>query len=322
MSGSTDSEAYRQLADVYAITLIVPAAYANRPLGDMVCAVLGSVLSAELFAHGGVWIGRQRVQDASMPVSAGSEIRLRRPQSGAYASVTVTAEDICYEDAWLIVVNKRAGWYTGQTPWDIGGNVLVGVEQMLTMRDGSAPRLHLAHQLDRDTSGVLLLTKDGAANGPLQKAFASGQIDKTYLAICQGEPATDAFEIHSGHGRARGGCWRLYALEQVGQELPGGKRIRTADTLFQVTQRMGDCTLIQAMPRTGRTHQIRLHLAGCGLPLLGDTRYGGPLEFRGQMLPGHLLHAARMRLRHPLTGRSLELETPLPEHMAGIVGVG
>ncbi len=310
----------RDLTCLHAITLTVPAEFAGQSLIHLVQAAVGAEIAGELFAHGGVWLGRQRVPNPDMPAPAGAQVRLRRPPDGCYTRLTLTPDDICYEDAWLLALNKRLGWYTGPTPWDTAGNMRTALHCMLTMRDGTEPRLHLAHQLDRDTSGVLLCTRDPRANAPLQKAFANHMVTKTYIGICQNEPVEETVEMRTGHGRARGGCWRLYPLEQVGMALPGGGHVRLAHTTFQVVQRLGDCTVIHAFPHTGRTHQIRLHLARWSHPLLGDTRYGGPLEFRNRMLPGHLLHAARLALRHPITGQPLEIQATLPELFTAITG--
>jgi len=308
------------LSHIHAITLTVPAEFAGQPLMHLVQAAVGVEIAGELFAHGGVWLERRRLLDPDMPAPIGAQVRLRRPPDGCYNTLTITPDDICYEDAWLLALNKRLGWYTGPTPWDTEGNMRVALHRMLTARDGVEPRLHLAHQLDRDTSGVLLCTLDPRANAPLQRAFADHTVDKTYSGICRGEPSEETYEMRTGHGRARGGCWRLYPLEQAGTELPGGGRVRLAHTTFQVAQRLGDCAVIRAFPHTGRTHQIRLHLARWGHPLLGDTRYGGPLEFRNRMLPGHLLHAARLALRHPITGQPLEIHAPLPDLFTAIIG--
>lgn len=298
------------------ITLPITASYAGRAIASIVHELLGTAALEQLLAHGGIWLDQQRVQDATRPAPAGALLRLHRPPDGQYATVAITATDICYEDEWLLALNKRAGWYTSATPWDTLGNVRAALTHMLTLRDGVPPRLHLAHQLDRDTSGVLLCTKDPRANAPLQAAFASGTVDKTYLCVCVGEPADTVFEMRTGHGRSHGGRWRLYDQEQVGQELPTGGRVQLAHTLFQVVQRLGDYAIIYAHPYTGRTHQIRLHLAARGHPLLGDTRYGGPEIFRHQVLTAHLLHAVRLRLAHPITGQPLDLQAAIPAHFS------
>lgn len=314
MTDNNDRSATIDAQSTARITLPIAASYAGRTIASLVQELLGREILEQLLAHGGVWLDRQRVQDATLPTPAGAVLRLHRPPDGQYASVTITAADICYEDEWLLALNKRAGWYTGATPWDTQGNVQAALTHMLTLRDGMPPRLHLAHQLDRHTSGVLLCTKDPHANAPLQAAFANGAVEKTYLGVCVGEPRNTVFEMRTGHGRSQGGRWRLYDQEQVGQALPTGGRVQLAHTHFQVTQRLGDYAIIYARPRTGRTHQIRLHLAACGHPLLGDTRYGGPDVFRHQALTAHLLHAARLRLSHPITGQPLDLQAAIPAH--------
>jgi 23S rRNA pseudouridine1911/1915/1917 synthase len=272
-----------------------------------------------LLERGGVWVDYRRVVDPIMLVDPASLVELRRPPGNVYAELELSAGDIAYEDQWLLAVDKRSGWYAGATPWDLRGNVLDAARRYLLARDGMAYPMHLAHQLDRDTSGVLLLSKDAAANGPLQKAFAGGAIHKRYLALCSGVPPIEG-EIRTGHGRAAAGRWRLYTLEEIGQELPnGGGRVKLAHTSYRLLQPLPEAALIEATLHTGRTHQIRLQLAHIGHPLLGDTRYGGPGEYQGQTLNGHLLHAEQLAFTHPLTREPLTITSPLPEPMRSIV---
>jgi 23S rRNA pseudouridine1911/1915/1917 synthase len=198
------------------------------------------------------------------------------------------------------------------------GNALAAAGRYLERRDGAAPPLHLAHQLDRDTTGLLLISKSARANGPLTAAFAGGEVAKIYRCLVAGWPAA-AGQIRTGHGRASGGRWRVYPLEDVGCTLPaGGGRVKGARTEYALERQLEGAALLRAMPHTGRTHQIRLHLAHIGHPLLGDVRYGGPAGYAGLELPGHLLHAAELRLRHPVTGEQLELASPAPALFAQI----
>lgn len=305
--------------DTAAINLVVTAAMAGQPIADLVAARIGAAAAATILAHGGVWVDRSRVQDASQPAQVGACLTIHRPPAGRYPTVELTQADILYEDAWLLAVNKRAGWYTTATPWDAYGNVHTALLRWLHDRDGNTAYLHLAHQLDRDTSGILLGTKDPAMNGPLQAAFVSSAVQKTYRCLCAGEPATEMFEVRSGHGRSRGGRWRLYALAQVGMLLPDGQRVRFAHTSFVVEQRLGEAALLRAVLHTGRTHQIRLHLASLEHPLLGDARYGGPDSIGGVVLMGHLLHAACLRLVHPVTGEELVIEAEMPGQMQAVL---
>ncbi len=308
--------------DTKATQFTVPDDAAGMKLADLLAAQIDSQLARVVLAQGGVWVGRHRVQDAACVVPAGSTITVHYPPGGRYATLHIAPEDIIYEDRWLIVLHKRSGWYVVPTPWDAYGNVRVALAQFLQARDGKPPTLHLVHQLDRDTSGVLLCTRDRAANGPLQEAFDAEEVQKEYRCLCVGEPPHDVFEVRSGHGRGRKGLWRLYELDEVGAVLPNGSQVKLAASSFRIEQRLSDAALLRAQLHTGRTHQIRLHLASLGHPLLGDVRYGGPATFRGRKLPGHLLHAAWMRLRHPITYRPLELKADLPEQMRTILEAG
>ncbi len=301
------------------ITFTVPPETAHQSLTDVVADRIGQGAAQTVLSHGGVWLERRRALDGSQPVAPGMQVTIHRPPAGCYGAIMIDAADICYEDRWLLALNKRQGWYTTPTPWDVSGNVRAALQQFVQSRDGADAYIHLVHQLDRDTSGVLLCSKDPAVNGELQQAFNAGSVAKEYLCICAGEPKQDVFEVQSGHGRGRSGLWRLYPREAVGDVLPNGSRVKFAHTGFAVVQRLSGAALLRATLHTGRTHQIRLHLATRGHPLLGDRRYGGPETFVGHTLEGHLLHAACMRLRHPITYRPLEVRTDLPRQMATIL---
>ncbi|MCG8347232.1 MAG: RluA family pseudouridine synthase [Chloroflexales bacterium] len=301
------------------IRLLVPVASVGQTVAELVKDLLGSEAAERVLERGGVWLGKQRVSHPNQPVQPGAFLTVHRPPAGQYTDVAITISDIIYEDEWLLVLDKRAGWYSGATPWDDKGNVLAALVRFLQSRDGVAPTLHLAHQLDRDTSGVLLVSKSPLANAPLQAAFASGAVHKSYVCVCAGEPVDEEFELRSGHGRSAGGRWRVYPLEHVGRILPGGNRVRLAHTRFMLQKRLDGAALLCAVPQTGRTHQIRLHLAALGYPLLGDARYGGPTMFRGQTLTGQLLHAARLTLPHPITSLPLDIQSALPGHLLAVM---
>jgi 23S rRNA pseudouridine1911/1915/1917 synthase len=295
----------------------------GKTLVELAAQLVGAEESAHIAAHGGVWLNRRRVDaPGELRAQVGDELTLRRPPQQGYAQIEITASDICYEDEWVIALHKRAGWYSTMTPWDLTGNVPAALERYLAARDGAPPSLHLAHRLDRDTSGVLLLSKDSNANGPLLQAFRQGKVQKRYIGMCRGIPAVSG-EIHSGHGRARGGRWRLYDLAEVGKALPvDGAYIKLAHTSYRVVEELAEAALFEATPHTGRTHQIRLHMMHIGHPLLGDERYGGPTEYRAIDLPVHLLHAAALKLPHPAYGTPLELYSPLPHLFRKLIEAG
>jgi 23S rRNA pseudouridine1911/1915/1917 synthase len=298
-------------------THIITPAEGRRTLAEVADALLGTV-GLRALERGGAWVDGRRTLQGERVLAVGQRVEVRLPPNGAYAELELTAGDICFEDAWLIALHKRSGWYVGATPWDVEANALAALGRHLAERDGVAPLLHLVHQLDRDTSGVLLFSKDPAVNPGLQHAFATGAVKKQYQAICAGVPAPGG-TISTGHGRAAGGRWRIYPLEAVGQTLPGGGgRIKAAHTSYRVLRTAATAAFLEVELHTGRTHQIRLHLAHIGHPLLGDARYGGPRHYNAWEVTGHLLHAAHLALMHPVTRAWLALHSPLPEPMATI----
>ena len=298
----------------HTIRLTIPPEDDGRALRDIAAEALGDQARAErLIARGGLWVDGARVQELGARASAGAELTIQLPLSGVYPDVTVAAEQILYEDDDLLALNKPAGVYVDSTPWDAEGNLHAALTRFVAARDGRAPRLHLAHRLDRDTTGVLLVSKNPAINPAIQRGFVRGTFHKEYLALCAGQPEADEFALTTGHGRTTHGFFRVYPAEHIGQMLLYGSRVKEMRTRFVVVRRLGDAALVRAVPETGRTHQIRLHLAHLGHPLLGDLKYGGPATWRGEPLPHHLLHAERLALPHPRTGQRLELVALAPE---------
>ncbi|MEN9935324.1 MAG: hypothetical protein RLZZ387_1903 [Chloroflexota bacterium] len=328
------------MTDAGPIRLTVPSEQDGRSVLAIAARALGDeALAREVLARGGLWRNRARVTDASLVAHAGDTLFIHRPPGGAYAEVALGAEHVLHEDDDLLAVDKPAGVYVESTPWDAHGHLRGAVEHLLAARTATGSReeneraqlssrdvpalpsqpaaasvakVHLVHRLDRDTTGVLLLSKDPAVNPALQRAFEAGAVHKEYVCVCVGEPLEDTFVVETGHGRSRQGLFRVYPLEEVGKELPNGSRVKSMVTRFEVERRLDGATMLRAFPITGRTHQIRLHLAHLGHPLLGDARYGGPAEWRGATVPHHLLHAARLELPHPRTGELLVIRAPLP----------
>lgn len=275
-------------------------------------------LDEQLIATGAVWLDRRRVQDPAQPVVEGQVLAVHFPPLDS-RTAHVTTADILYEDDALLVLNKPPGVYVTMTPWDTTNDLFSATRRFLTERDGVAPIVHLAHQLDRDTSGVLLFSTDPCANAPLQAMFVEHSIRKRYLALITGSPDWDDVQVSTGHGRGGQGLFRIYPLEEVGAVLPGGQVVKAMETHFRVAHRFEGATLLEAMPVTGRTHQIRLHLRHLGSPIAGDLRYGGVSELNSIVLTHHLLHAASVDLAHPRTGSPLHLEAPLPPLFAEVV---
>lgn len=302
------------------LRLLVGPEEAGRRLGDLVARMLADpALAEEVIARGGAWLGRERVQDADRLVVLGSELTVSRPPSGHYETLLLDPAWIIYEDADLLALDKPVGAYVEMTPWAVVGNLRAALAAFLAQRDGIEPTLHLVHRLDRDTSGVLLFSKCPELNAALQRSFAERVAHKEYLALCVGVPTEDVFELATGHGRAAQGRFRVYPAAEIGRRLPErGGLVKSMITRFAVERRLGDAALVRAFPLTGRTHQIRLHLAYLGHPLLGDVRYGGPTQWHGTVLPGHLLHAELLCLPHPRRCTPLELRAPVPAWVTGV----
>ncbi|WP_322488902.1 RluA family pseudouridine synthase [Chloroflexus sp.] len=291
------------------ISLLLTSDDAGLPLGAIVVERLGEV-GRQAAARGGLWLHRHRVTPDT-PATAGETLLVRLPPAGGYCDAPVTLAHIIYEDDDLLVINKPPACYVGDTPWDTQGSVLAVLTQLLAARDGQVPTLHLAHQLDFGTSGILVLSKHPRANAPLHAAFNRGQAQKRYLAVCTDSmPAQVELELVTGHGRAAGGRWRLYDRSEIGRALPDGQRVKLAHTRFILRRQFTQAALVSAIPLTGRTHQIRLHLASLGCPILGDERYGGPTTIAGLTLAHPLLHAAELSLPHPRDGKPLHLFCP------------
>ncbi|KAI5076644.1 hypothetical protein GOP47_0008709 [Adiantum capillus-veneris] len=274
--------------------------------------------------------------------------RALRAEAVMASQPAFAASDIIYQDQWLIVINKPSGVYSGHVLSTVSSMFSSQEDHTLSKHEGateSKMHLHLANRLDRDTSGVMIVTKCKIAAGKLTRMFQSRKAKKTYIAFCIGpRPNWSEVYVETGHGRSRWGAWRVYAYEDVGRKLPDNAVVKDMNTRFSVLavngERVSGCScdknvcerlvaeknqsyknmpafgdevLLRAHPSTGRTHQIRLHCQFLGLPLRGDVKYGGPLVWKGMNYGIHALHAESMSFRHPITDVSLSFVAPLPD---------
>jgi 23S rRNA pseudouridine1911/1915/1917 synthase len=211
--------------------------------------------------------------------------------------------ELAWRDEHLAVVRKPAGVPTHPTASRLSGTVVNRLLGMGIPLSGLAGPLRpgIVHRLDAGTSGLLVVACDDPTHEALAAMFARHQVDRRYLALVRGAVGNDRFEVDAPLGR--GGA-------RIRVDAAGGRRATTA---FEVRERFERATLLQAVPRTGRTHQIRVHLAAVGYPVLGDRRYGGAGDdARALGLERPFLHAWRLAFEHPVTGRRVELEDPLP----------
>jgi RluA family pseudouridine synthase len=213
---------------------------------------------------------------------------------------------VLYEDDALIAVDKPPRLATVASA-DPRRPHLVGlVERLLGSRTAPgrkipASGLGVHQRLDQDTSGIVLFVKDPAANAALAAQFAEHAVEKTYLALT-GRPA-----------RLPPKTWRNDTALEDARDAERGSRAALTD--FTIVEALPRGLLVEARPRTGRKHQIRIHLAQAGMPILGDRRYGGDTA----AAPRVMLHAARLRLRHPITGAPLSLASPIPADFRAVL---
>lgn len=223
-----------------------------------------------------------------------------------------TPERILYEDEWLIAVDKPAGLPTQPTLDARRESVFSAAQAFLRQRDGDKAYLGLHHRLDRDTSGVLLFTKDAAANAGTAALFAGKTARKTYHALAvAGAAVPDTWDVANHLGVVG----RVQKANRFGAVRSGGD---PAQTSFRVLERLPGALRVEARPHTGRTHQIRVHLAEGGHAIFGDPFYGGPTHLpadpRGGIVsaPRVMLHAAALEFLHPMTHAALQITSALP----------
>lgn len=231
--------------------------------------------------------------------------------------------DVLHEDADVIVVNKPFGMPVHPSPGHASGtlvNALLAHCQDLSTINGTL-RPGIVHRLDMNTTGVIVSAKNDHAHRHLQDQFADRTVRKTYLALCRGNPKTDSFVCEGRIGRHPTRRTEMTVMRRHDE----GREARTA---FEVLERYrsvpsdwlggrGDeVSFVEARPRTGRTHQIRVHLAKSGYPLLADDLYGKEEALQELGLSRHALHAACLEFEHPVEGNRVAFEASLASDMA------
>lgn len=258
-----------------------------------------------------------RAAKPSYKLRAGEQIEVEVP---APPPLDLTPEDIpldiIHEDEDLVVVNKPAGMVTHPAAGVRAGtlaNALAFHFQHLSQHAG-AFRPGIVHRLDRDTSGLIVVAKNAQAHEHLSEQFRARTIFKSYVALAHGLPERDSGRVEQPIGRDPRHRTRM-AVVRAGRE---------ALSLWRVRQRLGRFTLFEVEIKTGRTHQIRVHLAWIKHPVVGDATYGGgrdrnlpdnSLRARIAALGRQFLHAERLSFKHPRTGETLSFNAPLPAEL-------
>lgn len=218
--------------------------------------------------------------------------------------------DIIYEDDDLVVLNKARGMVVHPAPGNYTGTLVNALLYHCSNLSGinSAIRPGIVHRLDKDTSGIMIVAKNDAAHISLSQQIQSKTAVRTYLAVVRGNIKTDSGTIETQIARDKTDRKKMAVVKEGG---------RDAITDYEVLERFGKYTLVRCKLRTGRTHQIRVHMEYLGYPLVGDPKYSPmktPFGIKGQALHSHTLE-----FTHPRTGERMKFEAPLPEDMHKII---
>jgi 23S rRNA pseudouridine955/2504/2580 synthase len=214
-------------------------------------------------------------------------------------------QSVLFEDDGFLVINKPAGYAVHG-----GSGVSSGIIEGLRLIRPEAHFLELVHRLDKDTSGCLMIAKKRSTLKLLHDLFRENNIHKTYMALLAGQWGRKKLIVTAPLLKNSGkGGERIVVISQAGKE---------AETLFRRLKVFSDSTLVEALPKTGRTHQIRVHAASLGHPIIGDDRYGRDdinLKFKGRGYKRMFLHAEKLKFQHPVTGEQLTILAPLPQQL-------
>ena len=256
--------------------------------------------------------GAVTVDGAARPKShrleAGSVVEIRLPDGATGLQPEPLTVPVVYEDAHLVVVDKPAGM-TVHPGAGTGGGTLAAQLLSLGAAGGDPERPGIVHRLDRHTSGLLVVARSQEAYAALQEAIRQREVERRYLALVRGRPQSRSGRIDAPIGRDR----RDPTRRSLDTEEP-----RDAVTWFEVVEFLPEHALLDVRLETGRTHQIRVHLAAIDLPVAGDLTYGVKRDLG---LERQFLHAHRLRFVHPVTRAALDLESPLPADLVAALAL-
>ncbi|MCF7869973.1 MAG: RluA family pseudouridine synthase [Candidatus Omnitrophica bacterium] len=248
----------------------------------------------------------QQVLKGSYLLLAGNKVEIEIPKIDKELKPYKKRVLVLWEDDTLLAIYKPQGLVVhphGQNKDKTLVNALLYMEKQLSDIDPERPGV--VHRLDKETSGVMVLAKNNKAHQALVEQFKNRQIEKEYYALVWGRPKNDKFEINLSLRRNKKNRLKM----EVG--LSGSK---TAHTKVEVLQRLNKMTLLSVSPKTGRMHQIRVHLKFLGYPIVGDKKYGKKDNYQNLFL-----HAHRIKIKHPVTGKPLGFKAELPRYFKELI---
>ena len=287
---------------------------------DRALAVAVPTLSRErlksLIRSGSVEVQGAAVRDPAIKVKGGEELRVAVPEPQAARNEPQEIPlDVAFEDDHLLVLDKPAGLVVHPAAGNLDGtlvNALLHHCKGSLSGIGGVARPGIVHRIDKDTSGLLVVAKTDVAHEGLAKQFAAHSIDRGYLAIVNGTPAAKQGVVDAPLARSTANRKKIAVVE--------GDRGKRAVTHWKRLAVLKDAALVECRLETGRTHQVRVHMASIGHPLLGDPVYGRSGRTHGKLLNElgfhrQALHAAELGFTHPVTKHRLSFASPMPPDM-------
>lgn len=262
----------------------------------------------KLILQGRVFLNSSAVTKPNHKVKIGQEIRvLFREKEPAGMEAEQIPLEVIYEDDDLAIINKQPGLVVHPAP---GNREHTLVNALLSrfkqLSDINKNRPGIVHRLDKETSGLLVVAKNNGSHLKLSRQFAQHSIQRKYIAIVAGRMEFDEDVIELPIGR--------HPLKRKNMAVSFTENSRYAKTHYRTLKRGKDFSLLELRPFTGRTHQLRVHLASLGHPILGDTRYGKAGSF-GRLA----LHAQEIGFTHPVTGKTVNFSSPLPDELRDFI---
>jgi 23S rRNA pseudouridine1911/1915/1917 synthase len=288
------------------VNVTVPPAAEGERLDRFLAGLpaIGSRSAAERLLAGRSVLVDGAVRPKSHRLEGGEEVSFEPPERGTGGLVAEQVPlHVVHEDEHLLVVDKPAGVVVHPSGGHAGGTLVHGLLAHAIAGGDEPQRPGIVHRLDKDTSGLLVVARTDEAHRRLQRLLRRGAITRKYLALVRGRPKSRRGRIEAPIGRDRRDPTRI----SLDTATP-----RDAVTEFDLAELFDEHALLRVRLETGRTHQIRVHLAAIDLPVSGDPVYGvaGDLGLERQFL-----HAARLAFRHPVTGEEIDYESPLPDDL-------
>ncbi len=307
------------MGGVQTIVVRLEPAHAGWRL-DRALAAAVPTLSRErlkaLIRSGAVEAGGKAVRDPAVKVHGEETLRVAVPEpTPAHNQPQDIPLTIAFEDEHLLVVDKPAGLVIHPAAGNLDGTLVNALLHHCAGQlsgIGGVARPGIVHRIDKDTSGLLVVAKSDVAHEGLAKQFAAHSIDRRYLAIVNGIPSASEGTVDAPLARSATNRKKIAIVE--------GRRGKRALTHWKRLKALSDAALLECRLETGRTHQVRVHMASIGHPLVGDPVYGRPGKTHGKLLKElcfhrQALHAAELGFIHPVTKQRLSLSSPMPPDM-------